>query len=114
MENNEYGKLVDFLGKKFEEMDDRFDQMDKKFDQMDNKIEQMDKKFEQKLEDQGRHNGILIEEVNHKIDLVIEGQQGIIQKFGRHVEENESEHKRLEHMIMEDRADVYNLKKRLP
>jgi len=99
MESNEYGKLIDFLGKKFEELDNKFDAM----------------RVETKEEIQGleRRTGVLIEEVHHKIDIVIEGQQGIIQKLGGHIEENESEHKRLEHMVMEDRADIYNIKKRL-
>jgi hypothetical protein len=101
MENNEYGKLIDFLGKKFDEIDNRFDAMEEKFA---TKVD---------LEGLERRTGILIEEVHHKIDLVIEGQQGIIQKLGGHIEENESEHKRLEHMVMEDRADIYNIKKRL-
>ncbi len=108
MENNEYGKLIDFLGKKFEKIDEKFEKIDKRFDAME-------EKFATKLdlEDSERRTGILIEEVHHKIDLVIEGQQGIIQKLGGHIEENESEHKRLEHMVMEDRADIYNIKKRL-
>lgn len=105
MENNEYGKLIDFLGKKFEEVDKRFDAMEEKFATKDElKVE---------IKESERRTGILIEEVNHKIDLVIEGQQGIIQKLDRHIDENESEHKRLEHMVMEDRADIYNIKKRL-
>ncbi len=30
MENEEYRKLIDFLGRKFEKVDDRFDAMGKK------------------------------------------------------------------------------------
>ena len=104
MENEEYGKLIDFLGKKFERIDDRFDAIEKRMDSMATKEE---------LEGLERRTGILFEEVNHKIDLVIEGQQGIIQKLDRHIDENEKEHRRLEHMVMEDRADIYNIKKRL-
>lgn len=64
------------------------------------------------MENYGR-TGILFEDVNHRIDLVIEGQQGIIRKLDRHTGENEKERHRLEHMVMEDRADIYNIKKRL-
>jgi hypothetical protein len=108
LENNEYGKLIDFLGKKFEKIDEKFEKIDKRFDAMEEKFA-----TKADLKDSERRTGILIEEVNHKIDLVIEGQQGIIQKLDRHIDENESEHKRLEHMVMEDRADIYNIKKRL-
>ena len=101
MDDKEYGKLIDFLGRKFDRIDDRFEDMDRRFEEIDEKIE-----------DAKRYTGILIEEVNHRIDLVIEGQQGIIQKLDGHIKENESEHGRLEHMIMEDRADIYNMKKR--
>ena len=108
MENDEYGKLIDFLGRKFERIDDRFDAMEKRIDSIENKMA-----TKEELEGLERRTGILFEEVNHRIDLVIEGQQGIIQKLDRHIGENESEHRRLEHMIMEDRADIYNIKKRL-
>jgi len=115
MENNEYGKLIDFLGKKFEKIDEKFEKIDKRFDAVDKRFDAMEEKFATKvdLEDSERRTGILIEEIHHKIDIVIEGQQGIIQKLDRHIDENESEHKRLEHMVMEDRADIYNIKKRL-
>jgi hypothetical protein len=112
MENNEYGKLIDFLGKKFENIDEKFEKIDKRFDAMEAKFATKEE-LKSELKDSERRTGILIEEVNHKIDLVIEGQQGIIQKLDWHIDENDSEHKRLEHMVMEDRADIYNIKKRL-
>lgn len=119
MENNEYGKLIDFLGKKFEKIDEKFENIDKRFDAVDKRFDEMEEKFATKdelkneIKDSERRTGILIEEVNHKIDLVIEGQQGIIQKLGGHIEENESEHKLARQRAKEPRESLASVKERL-
>jgi hypothetical protein len=70
MENEEYTKLINFLGKKFGEIDGRFEQVDKRFDAL---------RFELKedIASNLRQMGVMLEATNHKVDLVIEGQQDI-------------------------------------
>jgi len=62
MDNDNYTKLIEFLGKKFENVDSIFENIDKKFESVDNKFV-----------DVMRQNGILHEETLHKMELIVEG-----------------------------------------
>jgi len=95
MSENEYKELIDFLGKNFERIDERFEKIDERF------------------EDARRHTGVLIEAVNHRIDLLVEGMTSIRQGFEKDKDENEQEHSRLEKMTLVNLADIATLDQRV-
>ena len=47
MASSEHEQLVDFLTRRFSEMDQRFDQMDQRFAQLDQRFDRMDLRFDQ-------------------------------------------------------------------
>jgi archaellum component FlaC len=137
MSENEYKELIDFLGKNFERIDERFEKIDERFEKIDGRFEKIDERFEKiderfekidarfekiddkfkKIDDQfeevKRHTGVLIEAVEHKIDIVIEGVMGLNERLDRHMEENEQEHSRLEKMTLVNMADISKLDRRV-
>ena len=82
-----------YLGQRFEAVDRRFDAIDHRFDAMDRRFDTMDHRFDAmerrqdatdaRLEDTRRHLGILIENLDGKIQLVAEGVINVDQKIDR-------------------------------
>lgn len=102
MSENEYKELIDFLGKNFEKIDERFEKIDERF-----------KKIDEQFEDARRHTGVLIEAVEHKIDIVIETVMGLNERLDRHTAENKQEHARLENRTLVNTADIATLDQRV-
>jgi chromosome segregation ATPase len=75
------------IGRRFEQIDQRFEQVDRRFEQIDQRFEQVDRRFEQVdrqfaemrremhagFDEVKRHNGVLIEDLRYKLQLVAEG-----------------------------------------
>ena len=68
-----------YLGQRFEAVDRRFDAVDRRFDTMEQRQDATDAR----LEDTRRHLGILIENLDGKIQLVAEGVINVDQKIDR-------------------------------
>ncbi|MGC2422892.1 MAG: hypothetical protein WA666_00895 [Nitrospirota bacterium] len=109
MSENEYKELIDFLGTKFEKIDERFEKIDNQFEKIDERFKKIDDQFEEVK----RHTGVLIEAVEHKIDIVIEGVMGLNERLDRHTAENKQEHSRLEKMTLVNLADISKLDQRV-
>jgi hypothetical protein len=60
-----------------------------------------------------RHTGVLIEAVDHKLDIVIEGVMTVNERLDRRMDENEQEHGRLEKMTLINTADISKLDQRV-
>lgn len=77
--NDDFKELIDFLGKKFENIDKKFDKIDEQFAEINKNFAAKDdlSNFATKddLQDMARQNGILHEDTKHKLDLVIEALQ---------------------------------------
>jgi hypothetical protein len=69
MTKSEYGHLVDFLSKKFAHIDERFEHIDERFAHIDERFDRIDLRFEE----QARHTGVLMENLEHRIQIVAEG-----------------------------------------
>ena len=65
------------------------------------------------IEEVKRHTGILIEAIDHKIDIVIEGVMAVNERLDRRTDENEQEHRRLEKMSLINTADISKLEQRV-
>jgi len=75
------------VDRRFEQIDQRFEQVDRRFEQIDQRLEQVDRRFEQVdrqfavmrremhagFDEVKRHNGVLIEDLRYKLQLVAEG-----------------------------------------
>ena len=68
----------DRIDERFTKVDERFDQMDKRFDRMDRRFDRMDERFGrvdnrlERLESSSLRYGILQEEMDAKLDTLIE------------------------------------------
>ena len=93
-------ELVSYLDERFRSLDERFAHFDGRFDTMDRRFEAVDRRFDaidqrfdamerrqgatdERLEDTRRHLGILIENLEGKIQLVAEGVINVDQKIDR-------------------------------
>ena len=66
-------------------IDQRFDAMDRRFDAMDRRFDAMDQRFE-RLEERVRHQGVLHERLESKVDAVIENLETKASKTDLHEE----------------------------
>jgi hypothetical protein len=65
------------------------------------------------IEGSKRYAGILQEETNHKIDLVLEGFQMFNDRMGKYESNNEQEHKGLDSQYLANKAGISGLDKRV-
>ncbi len=110
MADNDYKELIDFLGKHFEGIDKKFEGV---YGELKNTKEGLRAEIAAAKEETMRHTGVLIEDVKHKLDLVVEGVTGVNEKLDRHISENEKEHARLEKMSLISAADISSLDQRV-
>ena len=75
--------------------------------------DELDAKITAAKEKAMRHTGVLIEDVHHKLDIIIEGLMGANEGRDRDKKENEQEHARLEKMTLLNTADVSALDQRV-
>ena len=73
-------ELVQYLDERFEGIGRRFEQIDQGFQQVDRRFEQVDRQFavmrremHAGFDEVKRHNGVLIEDLRYKLQLVAEG-----------------------------------------
>jgi len=73
-------ELVQYLNEQFAGINQRFEQVDQHFEQIDQRFEQVDRRFEEMRREMSagfdevkRHNGVLIEDLRYKLQLVAEG-----------------------------------------
>ncbi len=70
MENQIMAKLAEH-DEIFIKIDQRFNRVDEKFDQIDRKFEQIDKRFDV-LENEVHRQGVIQEDIAHKVDMILE------------------------------------------
>src|SRR5512143_3548084 len=109
MSESEYKELIEFLGKQFESIHSRFDNTPTK-DEMRAEIKTA---VDDAKEETMRHTGVLIEAVNHRLDILAEGIAGNSESIERYKKENEQEHARLEKMALINSADISKLDQRV-
>ncbi len=133
---NNNKELIEFFGKQLQQINNKIDQtstnlenkinqqleqIHNKIDQtstnLENKISQFNANLEEKIvsakEEAMRHTGVLIEEVNHKIDLLVEGMSAMRERKEIDKEEHEDEHGKLEKRILINTADISTLDQRM-
>ena len=79
-------ELVGYLDERFAYLDGRFDAMERRFDTMEGRFDTMEGRqdvTDARLEDTRRHLGVLIENLDGKIQLVAEGFINVDQKIDR-------------------------------
>jgi hypothetical protein len=112
MADSENKDLMKFLEKKFDGIEKQFEGVYKRLDNNANK-DDLDIKIVAAKEETMRHTGVLIENVHHKLDLIIEGLMGVNERRDRDKKENDQEHSRLEKMTLINTADISKLDQRV-
>ncbi len=87
-------ELVGYLDERFAVVDQRFATIDRRFDAVDQRFEAMGRRqdtTDARLEDTRRHLGILIENLDTKIQMVSEGVINVDRKIDRVREELKTE-----------------------
>jgi predicted RNase H-like nuclease (RuvC/YqgF family) len=77
MDKEDLAPLIEFIGKKFDQVDQRFEGMDRRFDQMATKEEVRAQQAETR-----RHMGVLVEAARDDIRQVAEGLVGVEGRLG--------------------------------
>jgi len=72
-------ELVQYLNERFAGINQRFEQVDQRFEQVDRRFEEMRREMSAGFDEVKRHNGVLVEDLRHKLQLVAEG-------FATHIE----------------------------
>ena len=80
MDQENLAPLIEFIGKKFDQVDQRFEAMDRRFEAM-----------EVKIEEGHRHTGVLIEAVRDDVRQVAEGVAETNQRLDRFEQKVEAE-----------------------
>ena len=77
--------LIEFIGKKFDQVDQRFEGIERRLDQMATKDE-----LEAKLAETRRHMGVLVEAVQGEVRQVADGVANVEQRLDRFEEKMEA------------------------
>ena len=99
MAENDYKELVDFMGKQLEKIH--------------SEIVQTKNELKNDIEEAKRHTGVLIEDVNHRLDLIVEGLTGTQEGRKQDKIENEQAHEQLDKRILINSADISALDQRV-
>ena len=86
MEQESLAPLIEFIGKKFDQVDQRFEAIDRRLDQVATKEE-----LEAKLAETRRHMGVLVEAVRDDVRQVAEGVAETNQRLDRFEQKVEAE-----------------------
>ncbi len=135
MADNDNKELMDFLGKQFQGIEKQFEGINKRLDNTATKDDLANfatkddlanfatkedlanfatkEDLELKFAESMRHTGVLIEAVERKLDIVIEGLMTSNERLDRHAEENKQEQHGLEKRILINAADISNLDQRV-
>ena len=77
---------------RFVQIDVRFEKIDRRFEQIDSRMEAMEERLEAKI----RGNGVLLEHLEHKVDLITEILQSGIDSVRTKVDDHEERITKLE------------------
>lgn len=121
MADNENKELMNFLEKKFDGIDKQFEGIYKRFDNTPTKDDlssfatkdDLDARITAAKEETMRHTGVLIEGVQHNLQIVIEGLTGSNERRKRDKEEHKQEHARQEKRLLINTADISKLDQRV-
>jgi phage shock protein A len=85
MPNDEYRELIEFIGRRFDDVDQRFEQVDRRFEQVDRRFEQVATKDEALAlqKETRRHFDVVAERMQSQIQVVAEGVTGIAERLDR-------------------------------
>ena len=86
MDQENLAPLIEFIGKKFDQVDQRFEAIDRRLDQVATKEE-----LEAKLAETRRHMGVLVEAVRDDVRQVAEGVAETNQRLDRFEQKVEAE-----------------------
>ena len=86
MDQENLAPLIEFIGKKFDQVDQRFEGIERRLDQMATKDE-----LEAKLAETRRHMGVLVEAVRDDVRQVAEGVAETNQRLDRFEQKVEAE-----------------------
>lgn len=103
MAENDYKELVDFMGKQLEKIHSEIIQTKN----------ELKNELKNDIEEAKRHTGVLIEEVNHRLDLIVEGLTGTQDGRKQDKIENEQAHEQLDKRILINSADISALDQRV-
>ncbi|MBI5694765.1 MAG: hypothetical protein HZC51_03340 [Nitrospirae bacterium] len=120
MEDNEYKNLMEYFGKQFDRIDEQFAEMRRDFANKDDLKKELEnfatkddlKSFATKddldrgLDDVKRHNEILIEDVKHGIQAIVDGQRMHDEKQDRDNAEIADRFARLDKFDMHLMSDI--------
>ena len=123
-------ELVGYLDERFDYLDQRFEAVDRRFDAIDQRFEAVDRRFDAvdqrfdtmerrqdttdaRLEDTRRHLGVLIENLDGKIQLVAEGVINVDQKIDRVRVELTGEIAEVKHLLRGSYSDLDRRVRRL-
>jgi len=112
MEDENYTKLIEFLGKKFDKSDDRFENLEKQIEVIRSTFATKDD-LKSSIQDVIHQTGILHEETQHKLDLIVEGMQTQVESRGRDKDELLKAIGRLEKNDMLLHADITDHERRI-
>jgi hypothetical protein len=101
MPNDEYRELIEFLGRKFDEVDARFGQVDARFGQVDARLAEMATKDEVRAQqaETRRHFDVMVESLLDQVGTVAEGVVNLDEKLERFRESVASEFSETQSMI---------------
>ena len=120
MADNDNKDIMQFLEKKFDGIEKQFEGIYKRLDSTASKddLAGINKRLDNTatkddIEEVKRHTGVLIEDVHHKLDIVIEGLIGANESRKREKEEIESELSRFLKMSLINTSDIHKLEQRV-
>ena len=109
-------ELVGYLDERFAHLDQRFEAVDRRFDAMDHRFDAIERRqdaTDSRLEDTRRHLGILIENLDSKIQTVAEGVINVDQKIDRVRVELKGEIAEVKHLLRGSYSDLDQRVRRL-
>ena len=109
-------ELVGYLDERFAYLDQRFEAVDRRFDAIDQRFDAMERRqgtTDARLEDTRRHLGVLIENLDGKIQLVAEGVINVDQKIDRVRVELTGEIAEVKHLLRGSYSDLDRRVRRL-
>lgn len=108
MDDNDYKQLVEFMERTFTKFDNRLESMEKRLENTATKDDLIATKLDlqQGLEDVKRHTEILIEDVKHGIQAIVDGQRMHDEKQDRDNVESDNRFSRLDKFDMHLMSDI--------
>lgn len=73
MTNDQHAQLIEFLGRKFDQIDRRFEGVDQRLEGIDQRLEEAKREREANRDEARRHATVLFEQSQTHLNLVAEG-----------------------------------------